>query len=129
MKIRKDFVTNSSSSSFVISKDAISLDKLFDILIELANTEEKEYGHQWTFTRDDIDNNTIGKYRVRETTEKYIYNTEGEFILPELTKYYDGINYTNHYIIDNEGMSRYPWYIIDGILSKYNIPWNYGYCD
>ena len=37
MKVRNSFVTNSSSSSFIISKNDATKEKMLDIMIELAN--------------------------------------------------------------------------------------------
>ena len=38
MKVRRDFVTNSSSSSFIISKENITYDRLREILLEIAKS-------------------------------------------------------------------------------------------
>lgn len=114
MKVRRDFVTNSSSSSFVISRDSISYDKLLEILLEIANEEAT-----WL---DDGDNYSDYKeiayrYEIRECTSENPYED------------WDDIKYDNDFIIDNNSYCRYNWDVIEEVLQKYNIPWRYGYCD
>lgn len=117
MKIRYDFVTNSSSSSFIISKDCITRDKLIEILLEMATKEnEKYYFDDYVYTKDDVVGNVVAHhYIINETTSDK----------PE--KVFDKI-YDNHYVISNDECGRYDWNIVGDILNKYNIPWNMGYC-
>ena len=37
--------------------------------------------------------------------------------------------YDHHYVIDNLGHMRYDWNLIEDVMKKYQIPWEYGYCD
>lgn len=119
MKVRRDFVTNSSSSSFIISKDDISYDKLLEILLEIANEEAALYWSDETHYEnyDEI----AYRYVINEGTEEKPY------------EYYDGWfttkYYTNHFIIDNNDCGRYNWDAVDSVLAKHNIPCAYGYCD
>lgn len=117
MKVRKDFVTNSSSSSFIISKDNISYDKLLEILLEIANEERKYWDDE------DVYGNYYDvsyRYEIHEGTSENPYK-DYDWFEP---KYYD-----NHFIINNNGCCRYDWDAIEEVLNKYDIPWIYGYCD
>ena len=120
MKVRSDFVTNSSSSSFVISKEHVTYDKLEEILLEIANLESR---YRWDEEEryenyDDI----AYRYIINEGTTDSPYED------------YDGwgrgsVLYDNHYIVDNGSCIRYDWDAVEEILEKYDIPWVMGYCD
>lgn len=120
LKIRHDYVTNSSSSSFIISKDDISRGRLLEILLEIANLEAEyaEYGDHYTWEDDVTGSRVAYKYNIHEGTPENPY------------KFWDSeMEYTNEYIIDNESCVRYDWDAVEEILEKYNIPWHMGYCD
>lgn len=124
MKVRKDFVTNSSSSSFIICKDNISYDKLLKVLLEIANIESSYYFDE-EYTEKDITEDCVAyRYHITDATkEKPHFEYEDNWFCT------GKITYDNHYIIDNEGCVRYDWDIIEDILSKYGISWDLGYCD
>ena len=125
MKVRKDFVTNSSSSSFIISKDNISRDKLLEVLFEIANKEAEHHGGEKYIWDEDVKNDVVAyKYNILEATPEDPYDFCYDYCFTTVSK-----EYSNHFIIDNDCCSRYNWGIITEILSKYNIPWEYGPCD
>ena len=118
MKVRRDFVTNSSSSSFIISKDNISYDRLLEILLEIAN---EEAATRWADDPPYENYDEIAyRYIINEGTEENPYEDDC---------WGYSIFYDNHYIVDNDDCIRYDWDAIEKVLNKYNIPWNYGYCD
>lgn len=118
MKVRRDFVTNSSSSSFIISKDDISYDKLLEVLLEIANNERSYWDDE------DVYENYYDisyRYEVHEGTEGSPYE--------DYNGWGDSIYYYNHFIVDNNSCGRYDWDAVENVLSKYDIPWHMGYCD
>ena len=130
MKCRLSHVTNSSSSSFIISKDQIDRDRLIEVLLEIANKEYAYEDEEDKFTlEDDVTSDCVAyRYHIKEATKEHpldkvdIYGYEWD-------KYSDSVLYDNHWVIDNESCGRYEWWIIDEILDKYGIEWERGYCD
>lgn len=117
MKVRRDFVTNSSSSSFIISKDDVSYDKLLEILLEIANKEREYWDDEDTYENYyDISY----RYEIHEGTPEKPYE-DYDWLKP--------IYYDNHFIVDNNSCCRYDWDAVEDVLAKYDIPWHMGYCD
>lgn len=132
-KTRNGFVTNSSSSSFIISKNDATKEEILNIMIELANetywnwdTDEKDY----VFTKKDIAYNEegcicgISNFFLNEATKEKPYNKNNEWNEDDNAKTYE-----NHWIIDNQSCCRYNWWEIEKVLNKYGIDLVRGYCD
>lgn len=115
MKIRTDYVTNSSSSSFVINRNHVTLDKLRDLCVEIAK-KESEY---W-----DDDPEAIKSYD--DISYRYVIH---EATIETPYEDYDGYTYHDNFIVENDDCGRYYWWAIDDVLKKHGIPWHHGYCD
>ena len=126
MKIRKDFVTNSSSSSFILSRNDITHGHLLDILLEMANIdaskwyEDDEDGNYYSW--DDVWGSGVGRYNVKEYVDE-------PYIVESYVKGIEDKVYNNVFVVDNDSNCRYDWDMVEEVLKRHGLECVRGYCD
>lgn len=126
MKLRNDYVTNSSSSSFIISRDDITRGHLLDVLLEMANEEAKHWydsddddleRYDW----DDVNGHGVGHFRIKEYIDE-------PYVKSSWTDSKDEEFY-NVFVVDNEDCGRYNWDVVEEVLERHGLRYQAGYCD
>lgn len=142
IKIRADFITNSSSSSFIISTKDVDYDHLVNVILRDYHIEmKKEFGYLKEYTQEEIanwydpekvlndDDSNFGLFikskKEINDEDDYGWGWSVEEKEEEIKKQEE-----QFYVIDNNCTRRFNWNVVEKVFTdKYNIPWKHGYCD
>jgi len=143
IKVRVDFITNSSSSSFIISTKDVDYNHLVNVVLKDYHMEmKKEFGYLKEYSEEEIaswydpekvlndDDSNFGlfiknKNEIDEEDDHYGWGWSEKDKAEEIKKQEE-----QFYVIDNNCTRRFDFDIVEKVFTgKYNIPWKYGYCD
>ena len=145
MKYRTDFVSNSSSSSFIISKKEITKKQLKENLLPelyrklnedwLKKSDIKKYLKNPDWENEDV---SLGFYESSRNAEKkemicgYCWKDDAcdkceDKEIKELE--IGSADDEEVYVVTNNGHIRFDWDAVSRACGKYDINYQHGYCD
>jgi len=140
MKIRNGFVTNSSSSSFIIASKDVDYEFLLHTVLKDLFIEQKK----WFYYDEDEEktDEEIEEELAEEYSASNVLAGNGNIVLRSMTReeYEDEFfsfklnsnieKDEKIYVVDNDDGMRYDFSEVDEIVTeKHGIPYVRGYCD